>query len=292
MTQKELFLKYLVQMDLDMLDIVLSDDITYFGATKEVFLEKLAYIFEQSRLAVASGDFSGDLRIKFHKKHKNTCYLLLPFVSFFIKFIIEEDNGKILKIYDNRVIRNKDEADGIGSVEMYFGEDERADFKPDTDYVMNLYRCNKIYDEITQDKSLIMTMQDLNHWLEEHAPFYHEIEKKFLYFKYNNFRNLYFLLEFMAEQLYCHKQAALAVEDFYKLDPKSPSFFDESNKWRENNNVLAYCDCYNFDFGFEIVNKTRNIVKLIHNPKLTFQGKEFMSCIVFNRIFNHDFENL
>jgi hypothetical protein len=44
MTQKEAFLKYLQRMDIEMLDQILDNSIDYFGASKQVFLEKLIVI--------------------------------------------------------------------------------------------------------------------------------------------------------------------------------------------------------------------------------------------------------
>ena len=40
-----IFLKYLKRRDTDMLRILLDDSITYFGASKKVFLERLDFIF-------------------------------------------------------------------------------------------------------------------------------------------------------------------------------------------------------------------------------------------------------
>jgi hypothetical protein len=48
MTQLEAFIYYLKQMDLEMLNDILSDDIFYCGTTKKIFLEKLDAIFEHN----------------------------------------------------------------------------------------------------------------------------------------------------------------------------------------------------------------------------------------------------
>src|ERR1039458_4600241 len=45
MTEKEAFLYYMERMDIEMLDLILDDGITYYGVRKEVFLEKLGAAF-------------------------------------------------------------------------------------------------------------------------------------------------------------------------------------------------------------------------------------------------------
>ena len=50
-SQKEAFLFYLKKMDMIMLDIVLPDSITYFGANKTDFLDRIAYMVNQFKLA-------------------------------------------------------------------------------------------------------------------------------------------------------------------------------------------------------------------------------------------------
>jgi hypothetical protein len=103
MTQKEAFLHYIKKMDIEMLELILDDSITYFGASKSLFLEKLAYIFKQVKL----GGQSGDLRIRQNKKQPNKYYLLLHIFCSSNEFIIEEKDGTILKISGTKVIKAK-----------------------------------------------------------------------------------------------------------------------------------------------------------------------------------------
>ena len=59
-SQKEAFLFYLKKMDIAMLDIVLPDNIQYFGANKADFLDRINYMVNQFRLA---GEATGSMSL-------------------------------------------------------------------------------------------------------------------------------------------------------------------------------------------------------------------------------------
>jgi len=197
-------------MDIEMLDLILEDSITYFGVSKSVFLEKLSYIFNQERL---SGE-KGFLKIKKHKKRPNTYYLLLRMACYANRFVIEEEEGRIIKVYDIKKEISKDDIEFFDRVALFFGTDEKADFIPSNDYVMNVYRCTKAYEELVNDKIQVLTSNDIYQWLRKHVLLYNEIKDAYLLFKYNDFRTLFLLLKFLLEELQNYNEAKRALETF------------------------------------------------------------------------------
>lgn len=281
MTQKEAFLKYLQRKDIEMLEMILDDSIIYFGASKNMFLEKLAYIFNQVRLA---GE-KGFLKIKQHKKQANTYYLLLKIFSYANKFIIEEKDGRIIKMYNPKIKTSEVDIESLNSLEIFFGADERADFIPSNEYVMNLYRCTKAYEEIVNDKIQILTSKDISNWLKKQQLLYDEIKKEYLYFKYNNFRNLFSKFEDLLEELQNYHQVRKALKSFN--DSNEVSLL----QWLVDCDDLAFCKVLHFEIFFSEINKENNIIKDRFHSNIYYKGADFIAIVEFNKLYHKHFNN-
>lgn len=281
MTQKEAFLKYLERMDLEMLELILDDSITYFGASKNVFLEKLSYIFSQYRLAGGKGD----LKVKQHKKYANTYYLHLQILSYSNKFIIEEKDGKIIKMYTTKIKPSKDDIENLSPLEIFFGSDEKADFKPSNEYVMNLYRCTIAYEELVNDKIQILTSENIFEWLNKHSLLYSEVKEEYLFFKYNNFRHLFSMFEFLYEQLQNYNEVKMALETYCDSDATS------LHQWLADYYKLAFCKVLSFETDFSEINVANKTLKYNYRSNIYFQGDDFLSIVKFNKLYHENYMN-
>ncbi len=278
-TQKEAFLKYLQRMDIEMIELILDDSITYFGASKKVFLQKLSYIFNQVKL----GGEKGNLRIKQHKKRANTYYLLLKIFDYSNKFVIEEKEGNIIKIYDTKIKVSKEDIEGICQLDLFFGDDEKADFKPSNEYVMNLYRCTNAYEELVNGKIQILTSEDISQWLKKHSLLYEEVKEDYLFFKYNDFRNLFFEFEYLWESLQSYNEVKVALKSFTDTDTAS------LHQWLVDYYELAFCRVLSFDFNcsdIDVANKT-----LYYHPNFYFKGDDFLSIVEFCKLYKKHYDN-
>jgi hypothetical protein len=65
---------------------------------------------------------------------------------------------------------------------IFFGDDEKADFKPTNEYVMNLYRCTNAYEELVNEEIQILTSQAISKWLKKHKELYDKIANDYLFF--------------------------------------------------------------------------------------------------------------
>jgi len=280
-TQKEAFLKYLQRMDIEMLEMILDDSITYFGASKKVFLEKLSYIFNQVKL----GGSKGYLKIKQHKKKFNTYYLLLQIFSYANKFIIEEKKGIIIKIYGAKTKTSKDDIENVSHLELFFGDDEKKDFKPSNEYVMKLYRCTNAYEELVNDKIQILTSEDISQWLMKHTLLYEEVKDEYLLFKYNDFRNLFFMFECLLEELQNYKEVKIALKTF--TDSNTTSL----RQWLVDFNRLAFCRVLSFESSFSDIDIENKTLKYNYRSNIYFKGDDFLAIVKFNKLYHKHYDN-
>lgn len=279
LTQKEAFLKYLQEMNIEMLDLVLSEEATYFGAPKSVFLEKLSYIQNQHLLS----GYKEGFKIKQYKKPKNYYALITPFSDVTNKFYIEEKNCKIVRIYNNLKVETKDEVEFLSQFEFFFGYDEKADFRPTTDYIMTLHNCKIAYEELMNDNIQILTKERLSNWINEHASLYEEVDKNFLYFRYNNFRNLYFGLKYIFDMLQFSDVASEALTTF----PGSSSMRSKLYEWISKYDRLYFCNVLSVDQDFKDIDLVNKTLKHISYKNFLFKGDDFLSIYFFGVIFHN-----
>lgn len=282
-TQKEYFLKYLESLDVEMLDLIIDDSMNCFGASKQVFLDRLNTIVADSR-----GD-KNLWRLKKHKRRQNIYYLvILPF-SYSVKFILEENEGNIISLRNPKILKTREDAEKVHSLDLYFGKDEKIGFKPTIDYLLNLYNCTKAYEEFVNDKDQFLTSADISDWLNRHAFLYEDVNFDYLFFKFKPFINLYMGLEFLNEQLQFYHKVMEA------LDAYSNENEDAILKWLDDYEILAYCDVISFSYNFSDIDYSSKKLRFCSYMNIYFQGEDFFSILKFTELyFEHvsDFQYL
>jgi hypothetical protein len=274
-SQKEAFLFYLKKMDIAMLDIVLPDNIKYFGANKADFLDRIAYMVNQFRLA---GEAT-PLNINQKDKFSNSYYLTSNILDFEQEFIIEEKEGCISNISSSLVIKSYEELEELHCLEIFFGLDERTDFIPTTDYVIKLHKCRKAFEEIVNDNIQILDNYKISYWVKKHKSLYKEIKNDTLMFRLNDFKNLYFTLKYIKKQLKCSLAAEIAVKSF------DDTSYNTIQKWKDDYNRLFFCELQSFEVGFSILDRINNTLKMNSYPSIVFKGTEFFSIFEFNKLY-------
>lgn len=280
-SQKEAFIKYLQRKDIEMLEMILDDSITYFGASKKVFLEKLSYIFNQVQL----GGGNGYLKVKQHKKQINTYYLLLQIFSYANKFIIEEKDGNIIKMYSPKKQTSKDDIENLSPLEIFFGDDEKIDFIPSNEYVMTLYNCTSAYEELVNDRTQILTREDISRWVKKHTFLYEEVKGEYLLFKYNDFRSLFFMLEYLLEELQNYNEVKTALKSF--TDSNTTSL----HQWLVDYNRLAFCRVLSFESSFSDIDVANKTLKYNYRSNIYFKGDDFLAIVKFNELYHKHYDN-
>lgn len=275
MTQKVKFLEALSQRDLVAIEQILEDNITYFGASKNDFISKMAFIFNQMTLAGQKGY----LKLMQHKKHKNTFYIYSDVFNKSYKFIIEEDNGKLLKVYNSKKVRSVDDAEQISDLDLYFGEDERVGFKPSAIYLKTLYECKSAYEELEKNTINIITSLDINNWLVKHTLLFDKVYPQYQYFKLNDFRNLFFIIKWYFEILQKSDRVKVALKDFKNCK------IEEIDDWCVHYNRLYFCETMGFQSLPLIIEYKNRRIRFNNKSNIYFTGDDFFAIVRFNEIF-------
>lgn len=274
-SQKEAFLFYLQKMDMVMLDIILPDNITYFGANKTDFLERIVFVLNE----IKSAGEKIPLNINQKEEFSNSYYLTSNILDFEQEFIIEEKEGCISNISSSLVIKTYEELEELHCLEIYFGLDERTNFIPTTEYVIKLHKCRKAFEEIVNDNIQILDNYKISYWIKKHKSLYKEIKNDTLMFRLNDFKNLYLTLKYIKEQLKCSLAAEIAVRSF------DDTSYNTIQKWKDNYNRLFFCDLQSFEVGFSILDRINNTLKMNSYPSIIFKGTEFFSIFEFNKLY-------
>jgi hypothetical protein len=274
-SQKEAFLFYLKKMDMVMLDIILPDNIIYFGANKTDFLDRIAYMVNQLKLAGEATPLNVNQKVEF----TNSYYLTSNILDFEQEFIIEEKEGCISNISSGLVIKSYEELEELHCLEIYFGIDERTNFIPTTEYVIKLHKCRNAFEEIVNDNIQILDNYKISYWIKKHKLLYKEIKHDTLMFRLNNFKNLYFTLKYIKKQLKCSLAAEIAIRSF------DDTSYSTIQKWKDDFNRLFFCELQSFEVGFSIHDRSNNTLKMDSYPNIIFKGTEFFSIFEFNKLY-------
>ena len=274
-SQKEVFLFYLKKMDIAMLDIVLPDNIKYFGANKADFLDRIAYMVNQFRL----GGETTPLNINQKDEFSNSYYLTSSILDFEQEFIIEEKEGCISNISSSLEIKSYEEFEELNNLEIYFGIDERTNFIPTTDYVIKLHKCRNAFEEIVNDRIQILDNFKISYWIKKNKSLYKEIKNDTLMFRFNDFKYLYFTLKYIKKHLKCSLKAEIAVRSF------DDTSYNTIQKWIVDFDRLFFCELQSFEGCFCIVDRNNSTLKMSSYPNIIFKGTEFLTIFEFNKLF-------
>jgi hypothetical protein len=208
---KASIIKAIETMNLDSLNSLLDDNLTYQDLTKDVFLEKLSELFielkEQDSHLVANKGFCSSVECSNNSKKG---------VAFFgnnsgkhFNFIFEQDDkGLVTELFhcnkfqcesENVVQENKKE------LFIKIHDDVKANFTPYSDYsYKNNYALNAL-SELASDKKLEITDDELIYWLDKHKEFYESLD--WISNKYKNLSKFY--------DCYSHIDK---INDFFNLE--------------------------------------------------------------------------
>lgn len=267
------FKEALLRLDINALEALIDNDIHPFGTTKEIFLNRLAYIFNQHKL---SHD-SHPPEIIQSKKNPNAFKIKFKLLEDSVKFIFEESDRKITRIYNNKRAVTKDEVQMLSPSDMIFGDDEKPDFKPSVDYLINLNKSKSAVFRLKGSKQQIFNSAELKLWLVEYEELKDYTSMNFKYFKFIPFNDLYFGIHEIINQLDDIEIVMQANREIDKLTVMA---------WLEKYNRLFYCRIMGFDQIFHLINFEEQIIQYDRYSNLWFTGDDFFEMIKFCRLYN------
>lgn len=162
MTQLDAFIYFLEQMDLKMLNEILTEDISYCGTTKEIFLEKLGGVFEYNASL-------NNKTLAVQKSSKNPNYI--NFLCFDNKYwvntlLVTHRNGTILSFLNKK----RNDSHFKGNFRVY--NDEEIGYVKTTELIMTQNVCKYAIDLIS---NTTLTTELIINWLKEYKYLYQEL---------------------------------------------------------------------------------------------------------------------
>ncbi len=221
-SQKEAFLFYLHRMDIDMIDLILDDSYSYFDVPKDIFVNKLKYF--KSELEVNLKIYSNQITIYQKDQTSNTYFLSIDIYDFEQEITFNEVDNKIVDI--NSEFNSK--LKKWSPLDWHFGLDERVNFHPSVEYLLQLNYCTNAVEEIANQQVKIIDYDTIEYWLNKHQLLYSQVKDEIFMFKLNNFRKLYELLTDLKGLMECSFPAKLALDNFYATNE------DAIQKWKND----------------------------------------------------------
>lgn len=245
MTNKETIIKYISEMNINMLSLILNDNISYMDLTKEDFLKKIAAIFSNCKINDASkftsvcrgycvGECENVGEEGFNFSGKGIGNLSLLF---------EEDEGKVIDICKCSVFETDDKRDVSWSLSMHVYDDEKVGFIPSFEQMTLMNKLSSFHEQFNEFKGEITDVVDFYPLIKECEGFYHKLDwgYKFNLKFVNDFFELWSANSFVIDLVELNDLAIAAMKEFNEID-----LLDERAlvKW-----LLKYDDtCFLFDF--------------------------------------------
>lgn len=226
MNQLHAFVYFLKRMDTVMLDEILTDDISYCGTTKALFLEKLQDIFvwnlfiEKETLAIKWSE-SNTKCLKF------SCWKLDEFENTLL--ITSKEDGNIISFINKTPQFNHHNS----NFRIY--EDEEIGFVRSTEFIMLQHKSKTAIEEMTD---VLFTTELILNWVNQYEILYHEIKDEDDVCKYGNTKYIeefFWMWEsksYEKDLILKYKEAETAVLEYTE---------NEIVDWLDKYHNLYYC---------------------------------------------------
>lgn len=226
MNQLQAFVYFLKRMDIKMLDDILTDEISYCGTTKAVFLEKLHDIFVWNR-------FLGNLTLPVKWSDTNTnhlkffCWTQDEYENTFL--VTSKANGDIISFI------NKRPHFGHHNAAFRIYEDEEIGFVKSTEFIMLQHHCKTAIEEMTD---VLFTTELIVNWVNNYESLYLKIKDEEDECNYKNIKYVEEFYELWESKSYeedlilKYKEAETAVLEFNKI---------EISDWLDKYHNLYFC---------------------------------------------------
>ena len=248
MTKKEAIVKYITEMNTEMLSLILDDDKSYMDVPKEIFIERLEKEFDSLR---SQGIY------KFSKNSKGYCgggsdcdnngyggYSFLTEDNQSLDLIFEEENNEIKDICTCSIFINNKQIENHHKIYFFFKEDEKSNYIPTKRDLSLQIQIETAFSDFNKFKNDVTPIDDFCNWSSNVSKFYDSIN---LFERLNlKFTDKIFPLimsnSYVEELINSYSIAKKAMEEYKVLDISNEN---ELIKWvlKYEENELSYGDC-------------------------------------------------
>jgi len=276
MNQLQAFVYFLKRMDIVMLDEILTDDISYCGTTKALFLEKLQDIFvwnlflENEVLPVQWSETNSN-HLQFFCWQSNEYENIL--------LVTSKESGEIISFI------NKRPHFGYHNSALRIYEDEEIGYVKSAEFIMLQHQSKTAIDEMTD---VVYTTELILNWVNQYEILYHEIKDEDDVCKYSNTKYIeefFWMWEsklYEKESILNYKKAELAVQEYFQLEVEDwlEKYYDFYCREQCPRNTTAQFICekeYRFSEG----------KKQYQSKELYFTEKFFeLYCNLYDEVYN------
>jgi hypothetical protein len=275
--QKESFLYYLREMNIEMIENILPDNCVCFGVSKKTFIDFLYKSFE------FPPEFKQLFQLYKHKK-KDEYFFHQKGSYCDNRIIITEKNGVITALINNYdAIAKLHENDGLPTQTFYFHYDLRLDFVPDAEYMYFKEECKLALFEVA-DKPV--SENEIIEWVNKYYDVY-EITKSKYYAAYEEFNHKHSWYSLLIEVLQHAHIAREGIIDYYL------STDDYKIDWHNNYLRFRYTKSIYFDKYWGVVDRAEKIVceglTDKESNKKYYRGQKFLDYVDFAIMFDKQF---
>ena len=286
MTQKEAIVKYITEMNVDVLSLILENNKSFMNLFTDDFLFKLQEIFsgfkkqnitEFSKVLYGISEEDSETRgiegCKFITSDKKSLTLLF-----------EEYDNEVIEIYNCDKFRTYQDDEDTESFHISIFLDERTDFIPTFEYIILTNKIEDLCIQYGKFRNKITPIENANIWYESAKHIYDSINL----FKYIRYKFYYdysclvvanMFINFVVEN---KSVSSLALKEYNKIDIK--------NKVEVTNWLLKYKYVRSIRTEyFEKFNKGsyNSFVRYKEDDSIIFDCSNFESCFEFDKIYNY-----
>ena len=262
MHKKEAIIKYITEMNTDMLSLILDDNKSYMDVPKETFLVKLEKIFQRLKNQDIN-EFSGVLKGHCGGDCNNGCggFTFLTSDNQSLDIIFEEENSEIKDLYTCAIFINDEKIEDKNEIYMSFYDDEKTDYVPTSRQLLLQKQIEIAFSEFNKFRNNITDLEVFCNWnsqinnLYENINIYERLNLKFieplsdLVVKNLDIQELITSYPFAKRAMKEFKSLDILnetelIEWVLKYEENDLSFGDykKVNNWEQNNLILHSLD--------------------------------------------------
>jgi len=262
MTKKEAIVKFITEMNIDMLSLLLDDDKSYMDVPKETFIVKLNEEFNRLKNQ-GINEFSRVIKGHCDGDCNNGCggYSFLTNDNQSLDLIVEEENNEIKDLYTCAIFLTKEKIEVDNKISMIFYEDEKTNYTPTNRHLSLQKQIETAFSEFNKFKNDVTDIEDFCNWDSHIQNLYKNINIADR-FKLKFTKDI---MDLAHEDLYIQKLitsfplAKKAIKEFNNLNSSNEkelikwvikheenelSFraYEKVNNWEQNNLILHSLD--------------------------------------------------
>ncbi len=281
MTKKEAIVKYITEMNTDMLSLILDDNKSYMDVPKETFIEKLKETFEKLQnqdikkfSRVLKGHCGGDCN--------NGCggYTFLTNDNRSLDLIFEEENDDIKDLYTCTIFNIEEPIENRTEIYMSFYDDEKSNYIPTSKHLVLQKKIETAFSEFHKFRNDITDIETFCNWNIHIVNLYDSISllERFSLKFTNTILDLVCKNSNIQKLITFYPVAKKAMNEFKRLDISNET---ELIQW-----VLKYEDNELFYSGYEKVNNWEQNNLMLHSldKSIVLDGTKYAESLYFSEI--------